>query len=180
MAQLPKKLFAACRTAWSLPRAQQPVIGLCPERGQESRIRNFLFLLSFLRALFVKIAGNYCFSSSCLSVRRHGKNSAFQRTDFRGIWYWSFFFFFFPKIFKIKFEFNLLKTKRNLLCIRNQSVPRSKHFPTLIKTNQLMMYKAEVAVCSDIRTKHSTQSERHVEFLNVNLQEPCVLYIGRA
>ena len=28
-----------------------------------------------------------------------------------------------------------------------------------------MMYKAKVAVCSDIRTKHSTQSERHVEFL---------------
>ena len=26
-----------------------------------------------------------------------------------------------------------------------------------------MMYKAKVAVCSDIRTKHSTQSERHVE-----------------
>ena len=33
-----------------------------------------------------------------------------------------------------------------------------------------MMYKAKVAVCSDIRTKHSTQSEHHVEFLNV---EPC-------
>jgi hypothetical protein len=30
-----------------------------------------------------------------------------------------------------------------------------------------MMYKAKVAVCSEIRTKHSTQSERHVEFLNV-------------
>ena len=29
------------------------------------------------------------------------------------------------------------------------------------------MYKAKVAVCSDIRTKHSTQSERHVEHLNV-------------
>ena len=29
------------------------------------------------------------------------------------------------------------------------------------------MYKAKVAVCSDIRTKHSTQSERRVEFLNV-------------
>ena len=27
-----------------------------------------------------------------------------------------------------------------------------------------MMYKAKVAVCSDIRTKHSTQSEHHVEF----------------
>ena len=32
-----------------------------------------------------------------------------------------------------------------------------------------MMYKAKVAVCSEIRTKHSTQSERNVEFLNVNL-----------
>ena len=30
-----------------------------------------------------------------------------------------------------------------------------------------MMYKAKVTVCSDIRTKHSTQSEYHVEFLNV-------------
>ena len=30
-----------------------------------------------------------------------------------------------------------------------------------------MMYKAKVAVCSDIRTKRSTQSEHHVEFLNV-------------
>jgi hypothetical protein len=28
------------------------------------------------------------------------------------------------------------------------------------------MYKAKVVVCSDIRTKHSTQSEHHVEFLN--------------
>ena len=30
-----------------------------------------------------------------------------------------------------------------------------------------MMYKAKVAVCSDIRTKQSTLSEQHVEFLNV-------------
>jgi hypothetical protein len=30
-----------------------------------------------------------------------------------------------------------------------------------------MMYKANVAVCSDIRTKQSMQSEHHVEFLNV-------------
>ena len=30
-----------------------------------------------------------------------------------------------------------------------------------------MMYKAKVAVCSEIRTEHSTQSEHHVEFLNV-------------
>ena len=30
-----------------------------------------------------------------------------------------------------------------------------------------MMYKAKVAVWSDIRTKRSTQNERHVEILNV-------------
>ena len=30
-----------------------------------------------------------------------------------------------------------------------------------------MTYKAEVGVCSEIRTKHSTQSEDNVEFLNV-------------
>ena len=30
-----------------------------------------------------------------------------------------------------------------------------------------MMYKAIVAVCSDICTKDSTQSEHNVEFLNV-------------
>jgi hypothetical protein len=30
-----------------------------------------------------------------------------------------------------------------------------------------MVYKAKVAVCAKIRTKHSTQNEHHVEFLNV-------------
>ena len=30
-----------------------------------------------------------------------------------------------------------------------------------------MLYKAIVAVCSDISIKHSSQSEHHVEFLNV-------------
>ena len=37
----------------------------------------------------------------------------------------------------------------------------------IIKTNQLMMYKAKVAVSSESLTKHSTQSKNHVEFLNV-------------
>ena len=32
-----------------------------------------------------------------------------------------------------------------------------------------MMYTAKVAVCSEIRTKHSTQSEIHVEFWMLNL-----------
>jgi len=30
-----------------------------------------------------------------------------------------------------------------------------------------MMYTAKVVVCSEIHTKHSTQSEHHVEILNV-------------
>ena len=30
-----------------------------------------------------------------------------------------------------------------------------------------MLYKAEVAVCSDISKKHSKQSDRLVEFLNI-------------
>jgi hypothetical protein len=30
-----------------------------------------------------------------------------------------------------------------------------------------MAYKAKVAACSDIRKKHSTQRDNHVEFLNV-------------
>ena len=30
-----------------------------------------------------------------------------------------------------------------------------------------MMYKAKVAVCSEIPTKYSTQTEQHVEFLDV-------------
>ena len=31
-----------------------------------------------------------------------------------------------------------------------------------------MIYNAKVAVCFEIRTKYSTQSENHVEFLNIN------------
>ena len=30
-----------------------------------------------------------------------------------------------------------------------------------------MMYKANVAVCSEIRKKHATQNKHHVEFFNV-------------
>jgi hypothetical protein len=37
----------------------------------------------------------------------------------------------------------------------------------VIKTNQLMVYKANFAVCSEISTKHSTQSKHDVELLDV-------------
>jgi hypothetical protein len=30
-----------------------------------------------------------------------------------------------------------------------------------------MTYTKKVAICSEIRTKHSTQSEYHVEFFNI-------------
>jgi hypothetical protein len=39
-----------------------------------------------------------------------------------------------------------------------------------------MMYKAKVAVCSDIRTKHPTRNERNIEFLNV---KSCGTYRNR-
>jgi hypothetical protein len=37
----------------------------------------------------------------------------------------------------------------------------------VVKTNQLMMYKAKVAVHSEICIKHATQSKHNVEFFNV-------------
>jgi hypothetical protein len=37
----------------------------------------------------------------------------------------------------------------------------------VIKTYQSMTYKAKITLCSEIRTKHSTQSENHLEILNV-------------
>ena len=33
-----------------------------------------------------------------------------------------------------------------------------------------MLYKTKFSLCSDMGTKHSTQGERHVEFLNT---KPC-------
>ena len=41
-----------------------------------------------------------------------------------------------------------------LVYIRAQSVPRCKHSTTVIKAIQLRQYKAKVAVCSMIHTKH--------------------------
>jgi hypothetical protein len=36
----------------------------------------------------------------------------------------------------------------------------------VVETNQAMTFTAKDAFCSEIRTKHSTQSEHHIEFLN--------------
>jgi intracellular sulfur oxidation DsrE/DsrF family protein len=48
------------------------------------------------------------------------------------------------------------------------SLCTTRHISNMvIKTNQLMAHKAKFAVCSEILTKHSTQSEHHVEFFNI-------------
>jgi hypothetical protein len=51
-----------------------------------------------------------------------------------------------------------------------QSVPRSKHSASVIKTSQLMLYREIIAVCSEIHTKHiNTVCGQNVELLNVKL-----------
>jgi hypothetical protein len=40
------------------------------------------------------------------------------------------------------------------LYIKIRFVPRSKHSVSVIKTNQLMLYREITAVCSEIHTKH--------------------------
>jgi hypothetical protein len=54
-------------------------------------------------------------------------------------------------------DINLLKMKRNMLYTVNQFVLHCKHFPPVIKTNQLMTYRANV--CSEICIKRSKQSK---------------------
>ena len=49
---------------------------------------------------------------------------------------------------------NPSRTKRNVFYLNTQSVPRSKHSISVIKTSQLMLYKEIIAVCSENHTKH--------------------------
>ena len=38
--------------------------------------------------------------------------------------------------------------------LKTQSVPRSKHCASVIKTDKLILYREKKAVCSEIHTKH--------------------------
>jgi hypothetical protein len=49
---------------------------------------------------------------------------------------------------------NLVKIKRKLLYLKAQSVPRCKHFQVGYKKTVSMVEVAQVAVCSQIDTKH--------------------------
>jgi hypothetical protein len=54
--------------------------------------------------------------------------------------------------------------------INIQSVPRTKHSVSAIKTSQLMLYREIIAVSSQIHTKHiNTLCGQNVEFVNVKL-----------
>jgi len=54
------------------------------------------------------------------------------------------------------------------LYIKTQSVPRSKHPVSVIKTSQLMLYREIIAVCSEIHTEHTnTLCGQNAELLNV-------------
>jgi hypothetical protein len=56
------------------------------------------------------------------------------------------------------------------LAVEIQSVPRSKHSVSVIKTSQLMLYREILAVCSQIHTKHTnTLCGQNTELLNVKL-----------
>ena len=52
--------------------------------------------------------------------------------------------------------------------LKTQSVPRSKHSVSVTKTNQLMLYRETIAVCSEIHTEHMNMlCGLNVEFRNV-------------
>jgi len=56
------------------------------------------------------------------------------------------------------------------LYINIQSVPRSKHSPSVIKTSQLMLCREIIAVCCEFHTKHiSTLCGQNAEFVDVKL-----------
>jgi len=62
---------------------------------------------------------------------------------------------------------NSLMTKLYELDLKTQSVPRSKHSASVIKS-QLMLYREIIAVCSEIQAKRiNTLCGQNVEFVNV-------------
>jgi hypothetical protein len=61
-----------------------------------------------------------------------------------------------------------VNVKPSGLYLKTQSVPRSKHSVSVIKTSQLMLYREIIAVCSEIHTKHiNTLCGQNVKLLNI-------------
>ena len=57
------------------------------------------------------------------------------------------------------YKVNPLKTNGRLLYLKAQSVPRCKHFISVIKTSQFMLYEAEDAVCSEINIEQTQRGQ---------------------
>ena len=55
----------------------------------------------------------------------------------------------------IRFMIFKAKIYLNYRHIKTQSVPRSKHYISVIQTCQLMLYREIIAVCSEIHTKQN-------------------------
>ena len=72
---------------------------------------------------------------------------------------------------RCRFDLPLQRPENKWRCIwKTQSVPRSKHYISVIQTSQLMLYREIMAVCSEIHTKHiNTLCGQNVELLNVKL-----------
>ena len=71
--------------------------------------------------------------------------------------------------------FNPLKTKRRLLYLKTKFVPRSENVISVMKTNQFMLYVAQVAAYSEINTKHinTVRAEYHFfSFKPVDARNP--------
>ena len=59
------------------------------------------------------------------------------------------------------------------LYIKIQSVPRSKHSVSVIKTSQLMLYREIIAVCSQIHKQHiNTLCGQNAEFYIYIYKDP--------
>ena len=55
---------------------------------------------------------------------------------------------------KASYRFNPLSTELYLSDLKTQLVPRSKHSASVLKTDNLMMYREIIAVCYEIHAKH--------------------------
>jgi hypothetical protein len=51
------------------------------------------------------------------------------------------------------------KDEAQTALLKAQFIPHSKHFSSVIKTNQFMIQVAQVAVCSQINTKHTVWAQ---------------------
>jgi hypothetical protein len=150
-------------------------VSLCPPAPVPVSIRNhYISQTTYARfqchidlsvAFFAMLLRAYCFFNSqqfnTVLQSKHSEKEN-KRRSFTATQIYETQWIIFDTIIKcLRNQINILKMKRNLLYIRNQSVPRCKHFPPR------MTYKAKIAVCSEIRTKHSTQSDKDIEFLNI-------------